>query len=151
VRRLPWSSCATLAAVIVAALITACGGPIVVDPMPSAAATFEATRALATPNLLEQAVLVHLKLSDDAFGQAGESSAIIDLGDSLTGRVEGVGEYDGNEIGAGWATLFLYGPDADRLADRVLPFIRSYGPRPGSYLVRRYGPPGALEVREDLP
>jgi len=52
-----------------------------------------------------------------------------------------VGEYDGNEIGAGVATLFLYGPDADALFNAVFPILRTSFLVKDGQIVKRYGPP----------
>ncbi len=90
-----------------------------------------------------------MKLSDDGFGEYEEREAIFDLEERVEGVVQtaGAGEYDGHEFGGGWGKLYLYGPDARRLADVVLPVIRDSVPREGSYLVRRFGGPGAREER----
>ncbi|HEX2060547.1 MAG TPA: hypothetical protein VHK90_07390 [Thermoanaerobaculia bacterium] len=100
----------------------------------------------------EEAVLVFLKLSDDGFGEYEEREAIFDLEEKVEAAVKetGVGEYDGHEFGNGWGKLYVYGADARRLADIVLPIIRASAPRSGSYLVQRFGAPGAPEERVEL-
>ncbi len=99
----------------------------------------------------EEAVLIFLKLSDDSFGEYEEREAIFDLEEKIEAVVtEQTGEYDGHVFGDGWGKLYLYGPDARRLSDAVLPVVRDAAPREGSYLVRRFGPPGAREERESL-
>jgi hypothetical protein len=52
-----------------------------------------------------------------------------------------VGEYDGNDVGAGEGTLFLYGPDADALFNTVLPILRTSSLTKAGRVVKRYGPP----------
>ncbi len=37
----------------------------------------------------------------------------------------GLGEFDGNEIGRGGATLFIYGPSADALFQVVAPLLQN--------------------------
>jgi len=60
-----------------------------------------------------------------------------------------VGEYDGNEVGEGGATLFMYGPDGERLFATVEPALRAYPLTTHARVVIRAGPPGApqREVR----
>lgn len=100
----------------------------------------------------EEAVLIFVKLSDDSFGEFEEREAVFDLEERVefAAKTSGVGEYDGHEFGGGWGKLYLYGPDANRLADVVRPIVRASRPSQGSYLVRRFGPPGAREDRESL-
>lgn len=100
----------------------------------------------------EQALLVFVKLSDDGFGEYGEREAIFDLEEKIEAAVKesNVGEYDGHEFGNGWGKLYVYGADARRLADIVLPIIRDSAPPAASYVVQRFGPPGAREERVEL-
>jgi hypothetical protein len=63
---------------------------------------------------------------------------------------EGVGEYDGNDVGQGWYTLSAHGPSADRIADVMVPMVQGAESPPGSYAVKQYGPPGSREVRIDI-
>jgi hypothetical protein len=64
-------------------------------------------------------------------------------------RKAGVGEFDGDEFGGGFCVLYMYGPDADKLAAVVLPILRSTRPEPGSYVVKRYGTALDLNAREE--
>ena len=100
----------------------------------------------------EEAVLIFLKLSDDGFGEYEEREAIFDLEEKVEAAVKenNAGEYDGHEFGDGWGKLYVYGADARRLADIVLPVVRESAPRSGSYVVRRFGAPGAREERVEL-
>ena len=61
----------------------------------------------------------------------------------------GVGEYDGNEVGEGGATLFMYGPDGERLFAAVESALRAYQLTKHARVVIRAGPFGApqREVR----
>ena len=54
------------------------------------------------------------------------------------------GEYDGNEIAADGSvgTLYMYGPDADRLYESVRPVLEASPLMRGAQITRRYGPPG---------
>jgi len=61
-----------------------------------------------------------------------------------------VGEYDGNEIATDGSdgSLYMYGPDADRLLEVVEPIIRANSFMKGAQVRRRYGGvnSGAREV-----
>lgn len=93
---------------------------------------------------------MYLKLSNDEFGTAEEIGAIQELEDELESLVTPIGEFDGDEFGQGWATLYFYGPDADRIADTITPALLASNPRPGSHLFRRHGSPGTPEIRQEL-
>ncbi|MEM9656637.1 MAG: hypothetical protein AAGA65_31475 [Actinomycetota bacterium] len=62
----------------------------------------------------------------------------------------GVGEFDGNEFGPDDAVLYMYGPSADELFSIADPVLQSLRLPTGSFVVKRYGPPGAEEVRIGL-
>jgi hypothetical protein len=53
------------------------------------------------------------------------------------------GEYDGNEIAVDGSdgSLYMYGPDADRLFDVVRPILESTDFIQGAKVLLRYGPP----------
>jgi hypothetical protein len=93
----------------------------------------------------EQAVLVHVPLP------AGEEgwNRVSELADRLVERIEaaGAGEYDGEVVGEGWATFYSYGPDADRLWQAVAEAVDLAALPEGAHAVKRYGGPGAREVR----
>jgi len=100
----------------------------------------------------EQAVIVHLKLADGKFGDPKERESIIALGDKLNQIIKKkrVGEYDGHEFGEGFATLYTYGPDANKLFDAIIETVKERPSRSGSYIIKRFGSPGAKEERRDL-
>lgn len=54
-----------------------------------------------------------------------------------------VGEYDGHEIAADGSegTLYMYGPDADKLFQTVRPILESAPFMKGAIATLRYGPP----------
>ena len=99
-------------------------------------------------------VFVNLKLSDDGFGTSDEADTIMDLGDEIGDflRRYGIGEFDGDEFGMGFATLslYFYGASADAVHAAILPFIAAYKPVSGSYLIVRYGGPDATQIRIHL-
>jgi hypothetical protein len=84
------------------------------------------------------AVIVRFPLSDDGFGSDAEFNAMVALSDALEAAITaaGVGEFDGNELGGGECTLFMYGPDAHQLFSAVLAGSRLVR---GVYVVKRYG------------
>lgn len=94
----------------------------------------------------EHAVLIHIPslLDEDGGLDVIEDALAEALGEA------GVGEFDGNDIGADGAVLYMYGPDADALWQAVEPVARAARIGAGSYAVKRYGEPGAHEVRVDL-
>jgi hypothetical protein len=100
----------------------------------------------------EQALIVYIRLSDEKSGTAEERQKIFKLEDQIIALVEKseAGEYDGNEIGEGFFTLYMYGTSASKLWDVTLPAIKSYPALPGSYAIKRYGKPGAKQDRVSL-
>jgi hypothetical protein len=56
-----------------------------------------------------------------------------------------VGEFDGNEVATDLSdvTLYMYGPDADRLFSAVRPVLESTDFLRGAVATLRFGPPGA--------
>jgi hypothetical protein len=90
----------------------------------------------------EQAVLIHL----DAMGLPDEVYAEHDLGtleDRLIEVIEpgGLGAYGGNEFGPGVTTVFLSGPDAERLFSAIEPVLRAYPLCRGARVEVRAGGP----------
>ncbi len=93
----------------------------------------------------EQAVLVHLKLSDDSLGDTQDEEAMFALFERFMTLMEGsgLGEFDGHEFGGGFCTFFFYGPSADQIFARIQPVVMAYPSRKGSYLIKRFGGPGS--------
>jgi hypothetical protein len=64
------------------------------------------------------------------------------------------GEFDGNEIATDGSdgTLFMYGPDADRLFDVIRPILEAAPFMKGARVRKRYGPPedGVREAVVDV-
>jgi hypothetical protein len=95
-----------------------------------------------------QAVLVHLDgtgLPADVYQQCDLAT----IEDRLTEVIarEGLGEFDGNEVGPHETTLFMYGPDAERLFAGIEQTLRGYPLCRGARVEIRRGGPGA-EKRE---
>jgi len=95
---------------------------------------------------------VYFKLSNDKFGNEEERDRLFALEDELERVIEGsgVGEYDGNEVGGGVFTCYMYSPSADELFEAIIPIINSFSALPGSYVVKRYEEHSAKEIRIEL-
>lgn len=85
----------------------------------------------------QQCVLIYIE------GEDLESSIPVQyaLIDAL--KDESVGMFDGNEVGGGKIVLFLYGPDAELLYQRIEPVLRADSFCLGAKAVIRWGSPGA--------
>jgi len=99
----------------------------------------------------EHAVLVYLPLSNAEFGEPAEREAIHSLSDCLRDAISAaaVGEFDGDEFGGGQCTLFMYGPDADRLFACVEPLLLGSPLCSRARVTKRYGGPGDPDVRHE--
>jgi hypothetical protein len=99
---------------------------------------------------MQQAVIVHLRLSDDHFGSREERDLLFELGDRLNKVIDdaGVGEFDGDEFGQGECVLFMYGPDADRLYSVIEPVLKATPLAAGRYAIKRYGETSDLNALE---
>ncbi|MGV9350506.1 hypothetical protein ACWDSD_38310 [Streptomyces spiralis] len=96
----------------------------------------------------EHAVIGHFRLAAGGFGDADQRKRVYEAEKAMAAAVEEarVGEVDGNEFGAGKATLYAYGPDADPLFKVMEPTLRSLPFRPAHVVLRR----GDIETRIDL-
>jgi hypothetical protein len=94
----------------------------------------------------DHAVIVHFDYGSKDLGRLFE---LEDKLESAIGAAE-AGEYDGNEIAVDGSDgfLYMYGPDADLLADAILPALEATPWMKGARLTKRYGPPedGVREV-----
>ena len=101
----------------------------------------------------EHCVKVYLKLSNEN-GTSEEMDAIHELSDALEEAIEEneAGEFDGDEFGGGECTLYMYGPDADKLFETIRKPLKASPLAKSGYVLKRYGPPadGVKEVRVDL-
>jgi len=106
---------------------------------------------------MEHAVIIHFK-----YGHS-DLDPLFALEERLEAEIaaNSVGEYDGNEIAVDGSegTLYMYGPDADRLFQTVHPILESVPFMKGAIARLRYGPPeegvrekqitiGGIEQRE---
>jgi hypothetical protein len=83
---------------------------------------------------------VFIKLSDAEFGGASERDDVCKLEDALIEAIEenSAGEFDGNEFGGGFATLYMYGPSATKLEKAIMPVLTAFHLPAGSYAVKCY-------------
>jgi hypothetical protein len=93
-----------------------------------------------------QAVMVYLKatgLPERVYRERDLST----IEDRLTEVIQrdGLGEFDGNEVGGGEATLFMYGPSAERLYAGIEPTLRADPLCKGARVVIRLGGPGTTQ------
>jgi hypothetical protein len=70
------------------------------------------------------AVIITIKLSDDAFGTEDERDKVYELEDTLEAILSEQDEVDGHDFGGGEASIYLYGPDADALYKVTQPVLR---------------------------
>ena len=98
----------------------------------------------------EQAVIVHIRLTDLPFGSERERQEINALGDELNRLIEkaSVGEFDGDEYGGGECSLYMYGPDADALFAIVQPVLLSAPIAKGGFAIKRYGKAQDAKTKE---
>ncbi len=100
----------------------------------------------------QQALIVEIRLPSGDMGSNDDREGIFGLEDQLITAIEksGAGEFDGNEFGGGVATLYMYGPNADRLWEAVSNTLFGYSAPEGSFAIKRYGKPGSPEERVPL-
>jgi hypothetical protein len=96
----------------------------------------------------QQTLLVTIRLSSDS-----DVERVYALEDKISTVLKkaSAGEFDGDEFGKGTCTLYMYGPSAQRLFDVVIPLIKEFHPRKGSYIVKQFGKLGARQDRIELP
>ena len=100
----------------------------------------------------EQALIATIKLRSERMGSIEERNLILALEDQLSEAIKksSAGEFDGDEWGDGTCTIYMYGPSAERLFAVTLPILKKFGAPQGSYVVKRYGKPGAKQDRAEL-
>jgi hypothetical protein len=111
-------------------------------------ARFGSSRVVAAD---EQAVIVNIKVGGE-MGNSEERKRIAALEEQLAAVIKesGAGDFDGDEFGKGVCTLYMYGPSADRLFSVVQPTLKKFRASSGSYVVKRYGKPGAKQERVEI-
>ena len=102
-----------------------------------------------------ETVLVHLKLSDAAFGTPADSSAMHALASRLDAKARQakVGKFETATFRDGECVLILYGPSADALYATIQPELHASSLSRGGWVIKRYGNAqdrDARTVRVDL-
>ncbi len=97
----------------------------------------------------EQAVILKLKLVSGPMGNEEERKQITELEDQLANAIKqsSSGDFDGDEYGDGFCTIYMYGPSAEHLFTSVQPSLKGFRAASGSYLIKRYGKPGSKQDR----
>ena len=97
----------------------------------------------------EQALIITIPLRSGKAGNADELKRLHVLEDQLNLAIKDskVGEYDGDEVGEGVFTIYIYGSSAERLFAVVRPILKRFRPPTGSFLIKRYGKPGSKQDR----
>lgn len=100
---------------------------------------------------MEQAVLVHLRLTDAKFGSETEIRAVQELANTLTNVIDerDLGEYDGEEFGDWRCVLYMYGPSARTLYDSIASELRSSRITRGGFAILRFGDVSDLDATEE--
>lgn len=99
-----------------------------------------------------EAVLVYVKLSDNASGTLEEREKCFVLEDEIIEEIERqkTGEYGGHEFGKGYCVIYMYGKYAEQLCNSIVQVLKKVELRPDSCVVKRYGGVGASEERLDF-
>ena len=109
----------------------------------------------ATPGATEAQTSDHAVIVQFRYGSP-DLEPLFELENQLESAIETAkaGEYDGNEIAGdgGDGRLYMYGPDADRLAEVVRQILADASFMRSARITKRYGPPedGVREVVVDL-
>jgi len=82
-----------------------------------------------------QLVRLHMPTSDESRERLSEIENQL----AIHFEENPIGEYDGNEIGEGQFTVWLYGADADQLAKEVQKVLGPLSVPTGSFLFLRHG------------
>jgi hypothetical protein len=107
-------------------------------------------RAAIRAGSQEQALLLRLCLPESETGD--ETPTIVALEESIESalRKHRAGEFDGHDLRDGVWTLYLYGPDANRIYESIAELLREVPLDPSSHAVMRFGGRGAREERIPL-
>ncbi len=106
---------------------------------------------VSSDSLSEHLVRLHIPLSNESFGDTEEFDRWLELEDVLdtVATRAKVGSLDGNEIGGGEYTIWLYGANGARLAEVVKTEALKFGVPAGSTLFVRHGGVEDRNAREE--
>jgi hypothetical protein len=107
-------------------------------------------RAAIRAGAQEQALLLRLRLPPSQ--AEDETPIIVALEEAIETalREHRAGEFDGHDYRDGVWTLYLYGPDANRILESVGGVVRAARLDPSSHAIVRFGGRGAREERVPL-
>lgn len=88
----------------------------------------------------EQLLLISLKLSDGEMGSDDDEDYVEDLENKLVKKVENLDYafWDGHEYGGGFAKIFLYSSDVDKLYKTIHKTLKNINFTPGSLIILQY-------------
>lgn len=98
----------------------------------------------------EQALLLHLRLPESQAGDETPTIVALEEGIESALREHRCGELEGHDLRDGVWTLYLYGPDAERIFRSVEGVLRGARLDRSSHAVLRFGERGAREERVRL-
>jgi len=100
----------------------------------------------------EEALIAAIKLRSGDMGTEQERDRISALEQQLSKAIKNssAGDFDGDEYGGGTCTIYMYGPSAERLLSVALPILKKFNAPSGSYVIKRFGKPGAKQTRIPL-
>ncbi len=98
----------------------------------------------------EQALLLRLRLPESQADD--EAPIIVALEEAIESalRRHRAGEFDSHDLRDGIWTLYLYGPDANRIFESIEGVLRAARLDPSSHAIMRFGGRGAREERVPL-
>lgn len=88
----------------------------------------------------EQLLLINLKLSDGETGTEDDNEYVESLEQKLVEKVENLdfAFWDGHEYGDGYAKIFLYSSDVDKLYKAIYKTLKNINFTPGSMIILQY-------------
>ena len=106
-----------------------------------------ASRARIRAGRPEQALLLRLHLPESQADD--ETPVLVALEEAIESalRQHRAGEFDSHDLRDGIWTLYLYGPDANRIFESVEGVLRATPLDPSSHAILRFGGRGAREER----
>jgi hypothetical protein len=98
-------------------------------------------------DLSEQALILNIKFSSFPDGNENEKRIILSLEKKLEDVIQqkSLGEFDGDEFGDGYCTIYMYGESVDAIFEGIFPIIKEIISVFSLEIIKRYGEPGALE------
>ncbi len=88
----------------------------------------------------EQLLLISLKLSDSEMGSSEDEEYVEGIEEKLIQKVEELdfAFWDGHEYGGGYAKVFLYTSDVDKLYKSIYSTLKKINFTPGSLIILQY-------------